>query len=111
VNSAPGRPKLNSHPLGGQRSEEAVNSAPGRPKLNSHPLGGQRSEEAVNSAPGRPKLNSHPLGGQRSEGAMLYSRPNAWTFQASQNLRSGVRLTRFVSTSNGSAAISCSSVR
>src|SRR5690606_29450486 len=41
----------------------------------------------------------------------LHRRPSACTFQASQNLRSGVRLTRCVSTSIGSAAISCSKVR
>jgi hypothetical protein len=44
--------------------------APGRPKLESRPLGGQqpaqrRSVGALNSAPGRPKLNSRPLGGQQ----------------------------------------------
>ena len=40
-----------------------------------------------------------------------HSRPSACTFQASQSLRSGVRLTRRVSTSCGSRAISCSRVR
>ena len=50
--SAPGRPKRELLPLGGQRGGEAasvgaVMSAPGRPKRELLPLGGQRGGEAA----------------------------------------------------------------
>ena len=85
------------------------------------PRGGQGAGAAAGRASGFEQgdvcAEVHRLhgGGQAcpagTNNRQLHNRPKACTFHASQNLRSGVRLTRCVSTSTGSAAISCSRVR